>query len=78
MTTKRAFICEYKERLIAAYPWTQDKDKLDRFLSSCLATMDGSDDSWNHDGDIARDAYKAIGGKGTMTLKALRALPMGD
>lgn len=72
--TKQAFLTAYRQSLLARYPWAQNNDKLERFLSSCEVTLNGGS-SWNHDGDSVVDAWKAIGGQGKPTLKALRALP---
>lgn len=72
--TKADFLREYRAAIIAAYPWAQDAAKLERFMQSVSATINGAA-TWNHDGEAVRAAWRAIGGKGRPTLKALRALP---
>ncbi len=72
--TRAAFLAAYSSLLQAAYAWATG-DKLARFLASCDASLTGPLATWNHDGDCVRDAWRAIGGKGRPTLKALRALP---
>lgn len=72
--TKRAFMVEIERELRSRYTWTADEAKLDRFLSSVRATVDGGL-TWNKDGEAAAAAWKAIGGKGKLTYKALHALP---
>ena len=72
--TKTSFLIEYKKELTSSYSWAQDEAKLTRFLESCAQTINGPNNTWNHDGDCVTRAWKAIGGKGKPTLKALRAL----
>ena len=72
--TKINFLIEYKKELISTYAWAQDEAKLARFLESCAQTINGPNNTWNHDGECVTRAWKAIGGKGKPTLKALRAL----
>ena len=55
--------------------WAKDEVKLDRYMKSVEATVRGEATSWNHDAPTAVRAYRTLGGKGKMTLKALRALP---
>lgn len=77
--TKQAFLQLY--RLMLAQDkephmqWAKDEAKLDRYMASVSATIHGEATSWNHDAPTALRAYRALGGKGKMTLKALRALP---
>lgn len=72
--TKSEFLNAYRAELLARYPWAQDAAKLARFLSSCGNTLSFNIKTWNHEGDAVTAAWKAIGGKGKPTLKALRAL----
>jgi uncharacterized protein YukE len=71
--TKSSFLSEYR-KAISALPWSSNPDKLERFLESCRATIENETTSWNHDGESSAAAWRAIGGKGKPTLKALRAL----
>lgn len=70
---KQKFLTEYRAQLKATWPWAADEAKLDRFMASCEATLNGAN-TWNHDGDTVKATWRAIGGKGKPTLKALRAL----
>ena len=71
--TKQAFLAAYRAALVA-YPWAADAARLDKFMASVAATIEGPHATWNHDGDAVTAAWRAIGGKGKPTLKALRAL----
>jgi hypothetical protein len=70
--TKSLFLRAYREKL-SALPWASNPDKLERFLESCRATLEGAS-TWQYDGELSVKAWRAIGGKGKPTLKALRAL----
>jgi hypothetical protein len=70
--TKSSFLSEYRKSA-SALPWASNSDKLERFMESCRATLNGAS-TWNHDGESSAAAWRAIGGKGKPTLKALRAL----
>lgn len=72
---RQSFISTYRAELIARFPWAQDADKLQRFMASVETTISTSAATWNHDGEAVTAAWRAIGGKGKPTLKALRALP---
>lgn len=72
--TKQAFLDAYRAELLARYPWAQDEAKLGRFMSSVYATLRGSINHWNNDGEAVVAAWRKIGGKGKPTYKALRAL----
>lgn len=74
--TKTAFMQAYAS-YVGLYPWAQDADRLRGFLASCRATLNGAN-TWNHDGEACRAAWRAIGGKGMPTLKGLRAMPDGQ
>ncbi|MEN3144590.1 hypothetical protein ABDF71_21610 [Ochrobactrum sp. WV_118_8] len=72
---KEAFLSTYRSELIDRYAWAADTAKLDRFMGSVKATIsDASVSTWNHDGEAVTAAWRAIGGKGKPTKKALRAL----
>ncbi len=76
--TQQQFLTAYKAELLQTAHWTTDDEKLARFMRGCEATISGRDTCWNHDGPSCLRAWKAIGGKGKPTLKALRALPDTD
>ena len=71
--TKEAFLRAYKEALVLRYAWPSDQAKLDRFMASVEATLNGAN-TWAHEGDAVTAAWRAVGGKGNPTKKALRAL----
>lgn len=72
--TKENFLSAYRAKLIEAYPWAQDAAKLDRYMESVRATIHDTAGSWNPTGNAVVAAWKAIGGKGTPSLKAMRGL----
>lgn len=72
--TKAAFLHQYEVELRARYAWTLNAEKHQRFMDSVCATITTDAKSWNHDGEAVVAAWRAIGGKGKPTLKALRAL----
>ena len=72
--SKHAFIEAYRTVIVREYPWARDQAKLERFMAACASTLAGETADWNHVGPAVTEAYRAIGGKGTPTLKALRAL----
>ena len=73
--TRAAFLAAYRRGLVAWAPWAQDTGKLDRFMESVAETISTTRKTWIHDGPTTINAWRAIGGKGRPTLKALRALP---
>lgn len=73
--TRETFLTTYREGLINDYPWAHDAAKLARFMQSVEHTISTEAATWNHDSPTAKRAYKAIGGLGTYSRKALRALP---
>lgn len=72
--TKDAFVSEYRAALLANYAWAQDAEKLERFLATVRRTLDTGVAHWNKDGEAVVRAWRAIGGKGKPTYKALYAL----
>lgn len=76
--TRTDFIRQYgRELILKGYAWTHDAVKLERFLASVLTTLETDHNTWDHNGDAVTAAWRALGGKGKPTLKALRALPPG-
>lgn len=73
--TREDFLREYEAQLVAHYPWAQDNTRRARFMSAVVATIEGPGSPWNFHGAATTAAWQAIGGKGTPTRKALRALP---
>ena len=71
--TKNDFIAAYRAELLANYQWATDTAKLDRFMTVVADTLAGAN-TWNHNGIAVTAAWRTIGGKGTPTKKALRAL----
>jgi hypothetical protein len=74
MMTKDALLIAYRAVLLAEYPWAQDADKLDRFLASASRTIRTTAATWNHDSPAMLKAWRSLGGKGRLTLTALRAI----
>ena len=72
---KRLFLTFLRAEISARYAWAQDVAKLDRFVSHMRETIHGDKNLVNLDGDAVTAAWRAIGGKGKPTYKALRALP---
>jgi hypothetical protein len=73
--TRTGFLVALRAELLKRYPWAQDAMRLERFMSGVRDTITGVGNNWCKDGDAADAAWKAIGGKGKPTYKALRALP---
>jgi hypothetical protein len=71
--TKKQFITIYREK-VSALPWAIDSEKLERFMQSAFDTIENKANSWNFNGPSSVAAWREIGGKGKLTLKALRAL----
>lgn len=75
--TKDAFLAAYRAKL-TRYAWAADAGKLDRFMVQVARTIRAADNSrntWSPRGSAAAyAAWRALGGHGQMTLRALRAL----
>lgn len=73
-TGQADFLSAYRSALISHYVWARTGTKIDTFLESCKATLDGAN-TWSHIGEAVVSAWYAIGGKMKQpSLKALRAL----
>lgn len=72
--TKNDFLRAYEAEVLKAYAWATDTDRRHKFMLSVRATLRGPATTWSFDGPATREAWRAIGGKGKPTLKALRAL----
>lgn len=75
MTTRAAFLAEYEKTTIRTQAWATDEVKVEKFMDSVRWTIGGPGTTWTWNSKGAKAAWKAIGCKGPMTLKALRALP---
>lgn len=74
--TRTAFLVAYETALIETYAWASDAEKLARFLASAATTINTDATTANlTDSPAAQSAFRAIGCKGRLTYKALRALP---
>ncbi len=75
--SKPEFLRVYREMLEAepGYTWAQDAARLERFMTSVRCTIETQANTWNLDSPVAARAWKAIGGKGKLSYKALRGLP---
>jgi hypothetical protein len=74
--TRAAYLAAYRARLNqtlanpAAYA--------ESFVSQMAAALQGTGRHWPVGGPSLQTAWRDIGGKGTVTLPKLRALPVGD
>jgi hypothetical protein len=66
------YIEALRPELLSRYPWAQDAGRLTRFLDSVARTCAG-ERSAAIDGEAMRAAWKAVGGTGRLTYKALHA-----
>ncbi len=73
--TKAKFIAAYIDYVSKNYEWAADPAKLDGFIAVVKQTLFTERTTWVWDGAISKAVWKAIGGKGKLTLKGLRALP---
>ena len=74
--TRTAFLAAYRTTLLDTYGWAADTAKLDKFMASVATTVNTPSTTANlTDSPAAQAAFKAIGCKGRLTYKALRALP---
>lgn len=73
--SQASFLATYREILYARYAWAQNDSKLALFMISVQRTIEGPEKTWNHDGDAVAATWRIMGGKGKLTIKALRALP---
>jgi hypothetical protein len=73
--TKQNFMDKYRALCASTYDWAQDAARLDRAMELVRVTLTTDRAPWNHNGECVTLAWRAIGGKGKPTRKALRALP---
>jgi len=71
--TREEFLKTYKTNLRHTFQWAKDPVKLGRYMESVVNTLNGAN-SWMCDGEALRISWVSLGGKGKVTLKALRAL----
>lgn len=75
--TREKFTEALRALIVQRHTWAGDAAKLARFMASVDATLNAGDGPYyDHTGDATKDAWRAIGGKGRPSLKALRALPL--
>lgn len=73
---RKAFIDAYLEKVRNRYAWAKDDARLAGFRDAVERTLDMTNGAtWAWDAPMSHEAFREIGGKGKMTLKALRALP---
>jgi hypothetical protein len=72
--TKMDLLATYEAILIAECPWALDEAKLHKFMRSVELTITTEAATWNHTTPLVAKAWRALGGKGKPTLKAMRAL----
>ena len=75
--TRAAFLQCYEAILKSKYPWAADARKRAGFMKQIANTLDRQKPggTWNPDGPTTVEAWRATGGVGKPTMKALRALP---
>jgi hypothetical protein len=75
--TRAAFLQHYEALLESKYPWAVSPEKRASFMAKIIDTLDREKPGgpWNPDGPTTVDAWRAIGGRGKPSMKALRALP---
>lgn len=78
MTTKAKILMHYEREVKARYPWTQDADKLKRFMEVARDMLDGAGPGVDRKGHAWRAALSACSLPADMSLAALQALPPGD
>lgn len=78
--TREKFTETLRALIVERHAWAADADKLARFMGAVAATLrgDAGGPYFDHTGNATKDAWRAIGGKGRPSLKALRALPHGE
>ena len=76
--TQNEFFTAMRRELTARYEWARKPESLERFMRAVVATVAHGENKWNHNGKAVTAAWRAIGGKGKPTKKALRALTKGD
>lgn len=74
--TRAAFLAKYRELLTVQHG--EGWEGMPKLMASVMVTVSTARATWDHKGEIAREAFRAIGCKGPVTLKALRALPAED
>ncbi len=74
MMTKSKFLEAYEAELLANHAWAADAGRRAKFMAGVRDTLTGHRASWNFDGPSTVAAWRAIGGKGKQSLKALRDL----
>lgn len=74
--TQAAFLRHAKEGFRQRYQWAHDSEKLARFMDSLTTTITTDRNTCMIDTPSIIAAWRAIGGKGKPTYKALRALPV--
>lgn len=74
--TKTAFLDAYRGEVLARYPhrYAADPDRLAKLMSAAAVTIRGEGIPWHWEGPASLAAFRAVGGKGKLTLKGLRAL----
>lgn len=74
--TKAQFLTALRAELLAHYgeQWASDPEKLQRFMVRTTEMLDTVSTTVNIEGPAFVEAWRAIGGKGRPTYKALRAL----
>lgn len=75
--TKESFMTAYRNYVAGTYGWASDEGRLDGLMASVRITLFTARTTWIWDGEGSKAAWRAIGARGKLTLKGLRALPGG-
>lgn len=71
---QQRFIDEYRKSLIKRYSWAKDEKRLEAFIESCKEALAGRRSMWGYQGSAVDDAYRAAGGTGRISMKAIQNL----
>lgn len=74
--TRATFLAAYRSEVVERYGngWAADAARLERFMAAVEQTISTDKAPWAFSGAATTAAWRAIGGKGKPTLKALRGL----
>ena len=68
------YIAIYIDEVQKRYPWAQDESKLAKARAHITQAIAAKRNEWQIDGEAGVAAFRALGGKGKPTFKAIFAL----
>ena len=75
MTPKQErYIAIYIDEVSRLYPWAQDEAKLAKARNTIAQAIADKRNEWQIDGQAGLAAWRALGGKGKPTFKAIHSL----